>query len=175
MTNKEMTELFAVMLLAWPNAETFKGGIAKLAPTIRLWTSCTADVDFWTGQQAVIRLCKKCKFPPTIAEFQEQVGSVNDDIKNLIGRTYRGIRSAKALYGSIADFYAKLQPGSFTKMVIDTVGGIEALYRTWTDNSGSVCSVWNLQKIEDACRSVIRGQPELVGGQCIEITAQSRR
>lgn len=58
MTGKEMTELFAVMLLAWPNAETFKGGIAKLAPTIKLWVSCTTDVDFWTGQQAVIRLCQ---------------------------------------------------------------------------------------------------------------------
>ena len=58
MTGKEMTELFAIMLLAWPNAETFKGGIPKLAPTIKLWVSCTANVDFWTGQQAVVRLCQ---------------------------------------------------------------------------------------------------------------------
>ena len=30
MTHKEMSEIFAVMLLAYPNAEVFKGGIAKL-------------------------------------------------------------------------------------------------------------------------------------------------
>ena len=68
------------MLLAWPNAETFKGGIKKLAPTIRLWTASTMDVDYWTGQQAIIRLCKICKFPPTIAEFREQAKAVNKDL-----------------------------------------------------------------------------------------------
>ena len=67
MTNQEMTELFSVMLLAWPQAEMFKGGIAKLGPTIELWTACTRDIDFWTGQQAVVLLCKTSKFPPTIA------------------------------------------------------------------------------------------------------------
>lgn len=41
MTHKEMSEIFAVMLLAYPNAEVFKGGIAKLGPTINLWvTAC---------------------------------------------------------------------------------------------------------------------------------------
>lgn len=35
MTHKEMSEIFAVMLLAYPNAEVFKGGIAKLGPTTR--------------------------------------------------------------------------------------------------------------------------------------------
>lgn len=175
MTNKEMTELFAVMLLAWPNAETFKGGIAKLAPTIKLWTSCTADVDFWTGQQAVIRLCQKCKFPPTIAEFREQVDSVNSDIKSLTSRAYQEIRSAEAMYGSITAFYERLPPGNFTRVVIDTVGGIEALTRTWTDNSGKVCAMWNLREIEDACRSVIRGRPALVGGQLPALTAPETR
>lgn len=39
MTHKEMSEIFAVMLLAYPNAEVFKGGIAKLGPTINLWVT----------------------------------------------------------------------------------------------------------------------------------------
>lgn len=76
MTKKEMTELFGVMLLAWPNAEMFKGGVAKLGPTIELWTACLTDVDFWLGQQAVIRLCRECKFPPSIAEFKEKADAV---------------------------------------------------------------------------------------------------
>ena len=137
MTGKEMTELFAIMLLAWPNAETFKGGIPKLAPTIKLWVSCTADVDFWTGQQAVVRLCQHCKFPPTIAEFREQVDNVNKDI--------------------------------------DTVGGVDALSRTWTDNSGKECSMWKLREIEDACRIVIRGRPAMVGGELPALNAKNGR
>ena len=59
MTRKEMTEIFSVMLLAWPNAEMFKGGVQKLGPTIELWTACLPDVDFWQGQQAVIKLCRE--------------------------------------------------------------------------------------------------------------------
>ena len=73
MTQKEMTELFAIMLLAYPNAEIFKGGIQKLAPTIELWTRCLPEVDYWTGQHAVLKLCRECKYPPTIAAFKEKV------------------------------------------------------------------------------------------------------
>ena len=56
MTHKEMSEIFAVMLLAYPNAEVFKGGIAKLGPTINLWVTCLPEIDFWTGQQAVVEV-----------------------------------------------------------------------------------------------------------------------
>lgn len=175
MTGKEMTELFAVMLLAWPNAETFKGGIAKLAPTIKLWVSCTADVDFWTGQQAVVRLCQHCKFPPTIAEFLEQVDNVNKDIKHLIDQAFQEIRSANTMYDSLTSFYAELPPGHFTRAVIDVVGGVDALSRTWTDNSGKECSMWNLREIEDACRIVIRGRPTMVGGELPALNARNGR
>ena len=61
MTHKEMSEIFAVMLLAYPNAEVFKGGIAKLGPTINLWVTCLPEIDFWTGQQAVVKLVRECK------------------------------------------------------------------------------------------------------------------
>lgn len=175
MTSKEMTELFAVMLLAWPNAETFKGGIAKLAPTIKLWTACTADVDFWTGQQAVMRLCKSCKFPPTIAEFRDQVENVNGDIKRLTSKVYQEIRNAEYLYGSLAEFYKSLSADNFTRVVIDTVGGLAALSRSFKDKSGKEQSMWNLREIEDACQAVIRKRPALVGGQLPALTAPETR
>lgn len=79
-----MTEIFSVMLLAWPNAEMFKGGVAKLGPTIELWAACLSDVDFWLGQQAVIRLCRECKFPPSIAEFKEKADNVQQEIRSRI-------------------------------------------------------------------------------------------
>lgn len=175
MTNKEMTELFAVMLLAWPNAETFKGGIAKLAPTIKLWTSCTTDVDFWTGQQAVIRLCQKCKFPPTIAEFREQVESVNRDIKALCDRTFQDIRHADVMYGSLDAFYKGLPDNSLTRMTIDVMGGLGALTSISKDCGGREYSMWNWRGIEDACESIIRRRPALVGGQLPALTAPEPR
>ena len=51
MTRAEMTEIFAVLMLAYPNAEMFKAPnrqalMDKLAPTITLWATCLADVDF---------------------------------------------------------------------------------------------------------------------------------
>ncbi|MDE7054383.1 MAG: hypothetical protein K2O84_06150 [Oscillospiraceae bacterium] len=175
MTGKEMTELFAVMLLAWPNAETFKGGIAKLAPTINLWVSCTADVDFWTGQQAVIRLCQHCKFPPTIAEFREQVDNVNKDIKSITSQTFQEIRNAELMYGSIEEFYTGLPPGNFTRAVIDTVGGVAALTRISKDVGGHEHSMWNWSGIEDACQTVIRGRPAMVGGELPALNAKNGR
>lgn len=92
MTKKEMTEIFSVMLLAWPNAEMFKGGVAKLGPTIELWTDCLSDVDFWLGQQAVIRLCRECKFPPSIAEFKEK--QTTSSRKSGHALTWSGTRSS---------------------------------------------------------------------------------
>ena len=77
MTRAEVTEIFAVLMMAYPNAEMFKAPDkdslkAKLAPTITLWTTCLRDIDFWAAQQAVIRVCQTCKFPPTIAEMREK-------------------------------------------------------------------------------------------------------
>lgn len=163
MTNKEMAEIFSIMLLAWPNSETFKGGIAKLEPTIRLWTSCTADVDFWTGQQAVYRLCRQCKFPPTIAEFQEQANAVNAEIRVLANRTLSEIRCADAL-DSIAGFYKSLPRGSFTREVIDTLGGPDALSIT-SAHDGKITSIWNLPGIEAACQSIVCRCPAIIGGR----------
>ena len=175
MKDTEMTEIFSIMLLAWPNAEAFKGGIAHLKPTVQLWTACTADVDFWTGQQAVIRLCQRCKFPPTIAEFREQVDNVNRDIRCLTDRTCQEIRSANVMYGSVVAFYNRLPPGNFTRAVIDTVGGIEALTHTGTDDSGKTYFMWNLREIKDACRTVIRGRPAMVSGELPAPDVKRRR
>ena len=72
MTHKEMSEIFAVMLLAYPNAEVFKGGIAKLGPTINLWVTCLPEIDFWTGQQAVVKLVRECKLDMGLGKTPEE-------------------------------------------------------------------------------------------------------
>lgn len=174
MTRKEMTELFSVMLLAWPNAEAFKGGVQKLAPTIRLWTACTADVDLWTGQQAVYRLCKSCKFPPTIAEFRAQAERVNAEIQAIAGQVAMEIRAADALCGSVAAFYETLPKGALTREAIDVLGGPDALTISLT-HDGKTASVWNLQGIEAACRMIVQKQPAWIGGKLPAILSAENR
>lgn len=167
MTKKEMTEVFSVMMLAWPNAEMFKGGIQKLAPTIELWTACLSDVDYWLAQQAVVRLCKECKFPPTIAEFRERVQAVRDDMQLRIDSAFQRIRSATLLYGSLEEFYAQLPPGDMLKTVIGTMGGVQAL-TTPLDKGGSM---WNFEGFRAAYTALIRNENALEGGRKRALTA----
>lgn len=149
MTKKEMTELFSVMLLAWPNAEMFRGGIAKLGPTVELWAACTADVDFWTGQQAVVRLCKKCKFPPTIAEFREEADGVTREIKGSIDQEWNFIRASRLLDKSLDAWYGSLHPASRVKAVVDIMGGPAALL-------SADGRMWNYDGFSSAYQKLIR-------------------
>lgn len=174
MTNKEMAEIFSVMLLAWPYAEVFKGGIAKLGPTIKLWTSCTADVDFWTGQQAVFRLCETCKFPPTIAEFREQVDAVNSKIKSLIDNAFLELRNAEPLYHSLENYYKGLSDASLSKKAIDLMGGVDALTLSHEHN-GKTYHQWNVSGFERACATVIRGMPTLVDGKPLALPTKKKQ
>lgn len=149
MTKKEMTELFSVMLLAWPNAEMFKGGVAKLGPTIELWTACLTDVDFWLGQQAVIRLCRECKFPPSIAEFKEKADAVKQEIDSHISLQWNQLRFSRLLDESPGEWYRQLPPNSEVRAVIDALGGIEKFA---TDGEGS----WNYYEFRDMYERFIR-------------------
>lgn len=132
MNRAEMTEIFAVLMIAYPQAEMFKAESQqalkeKLAPTISLWTTCLKDIDFWTAQQAVVRVCQKCKFPPTIAEMREAAEDVKHQVKSEIEWAYMMARSAvnTLMDGeTLNDAYASLPTRS--KKVIDAMGGMEA-------------------------------------------------
>ena len=149
MTKKEMTEIFSVMLLAWPNAEMFKGGVAKLGPTIELWTACLSDVDFWLGQQAVIRLCRECKFPPSIAEFKEKADNVQQEIRSRIDLEWNDIKFSRLLDKSPQEWYQRLPPNSDVKAVIDALGGMEKFA---TKGEGG----WNYYEFRDMYEKLIR-------------------
>lgn len=159
MTKQEMTEIFSVMLLAWPNAEMFKGGIQKLGPTIELWAACTSDIDFWTAQQAVIKLCKECKFPPSIAEFRERVEKVNAEISSRISSAWQQIRTEGMLGYTNQEIYDSFTPDSLPRRAIDMIGGPNAL--TIPVSNGMEC--WNHEAWEQAYRSLLRQQNSLTG------------
>ena len=128
MTKTEMTELFAVMSLAWPNAEMFKNGVGKLGPTIALWTACLADLDYATAQKAMVKLCRECKFPPAIAELREASDKVNAEIRGEAEMAYLHVRNAVRLMDTtgqtMEDIYRELPTRS--RKVIDAMGGMEA-------------------------------------------------
>ena len=148
-TKKEMTEIFSVMLLAWPNAEMFKGGVAKLGPTIELWAACLSDVDFWTAQQAVVRLCRTCKFPPSIAEFREQADAVGRDVQSRIDLAWNEVKWSRLLDRSPEEWYKRLRPGSDIRAVVDALGGPERL----VSEDGKR---WNYYEFRDMYEKLIR-------------------
>lgn len=73
MNKKEITEIFSLFMMAYPSAEIFKGGKEKLGPTIMFWADQFSGVDFKTGVEAAKQLCKTSKYPPTQAEYAEQI------------------------------------------------------------------------------------------------------
>ena len=133
MNRAEMTEIFAVLMLAYPNAEMFKAPTQeelkeKLAPVVTLWTTCLRDVDFWTAQRAVVKVCQGCKFPPTIAEMREAADAVTRETRQEVEEAYmmarnelRYIRRA----GESAEDVLEHLP-TRTRKVIEAMGGLDA-------------------------------------------------
>lgn len=128
MTKTEMTELFAVMSLAWPQAEMFRGGVDKLGPTIALWTACLQDLDAWTAQKAMVKLCRECKFPPAIAELREAADAVNREIQGEVQMAYLYARNAVQMAGTRGETLEEVYKGLpvRSQKVIDAMGGMEA-------------------------------------------------
>lgn len=166
MTQKEMVEIFAVMLLAYPNAETFKGGIQKLGPTIELWTACLPEVDFWTGQQAVIKLCRECKFPPTIAEFKEKADAVKSEVRKQIDQAWDFLRMPMK-FRDATPLEAYNDAPDMTKAAINAMGGPDKLVITvvheFGDGSKRPVEEFNYYGFRDAYEHLLRIQSALPG------------
>ena len=91
MTIKEMSEIFALMLLAWPNAPMLRP--ENLEATINLWTLCLPEVDFLTGQMATIQLCRTCHYPPSIAQMCEAAEEVRKELETEISGAMLSMRN----------------------------------------------------------------------------------
>lgn len=87
MTKTEVTELFSIMMLAWPQARMFQP--ETLRQTVELWAASTQDIDFETAKRAALTLCQRLKFPPSIAEFREAAEAVREtDRARMLEREY---------------------------------------------------------------------------------------
>lgn len=168
MTRAEMTEIFALLMIAYPNAEMFRAQTQqslkeKLAPTITLWTACLREVDFWTAQKAVIRLCRACKFPPTIAEMLEAAQTVGQEVAQEIRCAYLQARSAVLLEcGDPEEAYSTLP--TRTRKVIDEMGGMEAFLHPGE-------GMFDMQGFMDTYERLLRANPVgLPGGARKELS-----
>ena len=101
MTRKEVTEIFSIIMVAWPNSKIFSDE-QKLKPAVETWAACTKDIDFWTAKKTIISLCQNSKYPPSINEFRERAAEINaklaEDAKTLLDM----IRIGFNLYGNEA-------------------------------------------------------------------------
>lgn len=164
MTHKEMSEIFAVMLLAYPNAEVFKGGIAKLGPTINLWVTALPDVDFWTGQQAVVKLVRECKYPPTIAEFKEKADKVKGEMQSRISMQWDVIKMEIMCDGVAAAERAMRDTPEWSQ-VLALMGGSLEVSRTWDRGEGSASEYkeLNYSGFAKAYETILRRENALAG------------
>lgn len=126
MTKKEMSEIFGGMILAWPNAEMFRGGLQKLKPTVELWAACLPEIDYQTGQMVLRELCRKCKFPPTIAEFREEAEALSERIENATITAWLTFKNEMQMT-SLKQAYDELPPDSLTRRAINSIGGPERM------------------------------------------------
>ncbi len=144
MTKTEVSQLFSMMMLAWPGAKMFEGGMGVLRPTVKLWALCTEDVDFWTAQQAVVRLCRESRYPPTVGAFLEQARAVEGELRGSAREAFLRLKSADEL-GFLEEYCRSLPPGSPDRAAVDAMGGPEGLV-TVTESSAR----WNMAGIEQA-------------------------
>lgn len=114
------------MLMAWPNAEIFKGD--KLKPTVLFWHRCLSDIDFCVAQQAVVDLCKTSKFPPSIAEFRKCAEEVADRLQEELGLAWNLLCADLRRGRTLGEMYRDMADGSNVKRTIDIMGGPERIY-----------------------------------------------
>ena len=91
MTRGEMNQLFALIRLAWPNAPMLRP--EKLKETISFWTFCLPEVDFLTGQMAMIQLCRTSHYPPSIAQMRETAESIQKELEGEIHNALLAMRN----------------------------------------------------------------------------------
>lgn len=129
MNKKEVSEIFSLWSLNWPSAEMFQGGAEVLNARITLFANRFKDVSYWYGRQGALVSIDTRKFPPSIAEYREDIDKVISDTKQKIDLLYeitmRDIRLAKSQGQPIESVINDMLPAA--REIIDRMGGIKAL------------------------------------------------
>lgn len=127
MTALEISEIFTIWALNWPNAEMFQGGVKMLDFRCKIFAEQLADVDYWDGLLGAARSLKTRKYAPNIAEFSEDITEAKRQVKNEIDSAYLNARNSIVFFQdageSVEQILSRLPER--TQTVIRVMGGIE--------------------------------------------------
>ena len=128
MTAKEISEIFTIWALNWPNAEMFQGGVKMLDFRCRIFATQLSDVDYWDGLLGAARSLRVRKYAPNIAEFSEDIAEAKRQMKNEIDSAYLSARNSIVFFHdageSVEQIVSRLPER--TQTVIRVMGGIDA-------------------------------------------------
>ena len=169
MTTKEISEIFTIWALNWPNAELFQGGTKMLDFRCKIFAEHLSDVEYWDGLQGAAYSLKTRKFAPNIAEFREDIETAHGKILAEINEGYSALRSgyliAKSLGESPEDFITHLPQRSQT--VLRVMGGIEAF-------APSDSPTFNYDGFKNTYMTLLRRRNALTGDKYVELPAETR-
>lgn len=140
MSVAEILRLFSLLLLAYPNAEMFKGDIKKLKPTALLWSNCLQDIDFWLGKKAAMKLICESKYPPTIAAFREKAEEIRRENDACIRFQWNYFRQLTDLYG-MAEALDTFAPDAEIRKALAMTGATETALPAYSEFKSAYESV----------------------------------
>lgn len=96
MTRDNVKQILAKLTILYPHF-TVGEPIAGFKPT-DVWFEMIGDMDFEKAMEAVKACAKKCKYPPTIAEIQEEYDKIMSAEKHEQGEIKRYFEYARSYY-----------------------------------------------------------------------------
>ena len=169
MTPKEISEIFTIWALNWPNAELYQGGEEMLDLRCKIFAEHLSDVEYWDGLQGAAYSLKTRKFAPNIAEFREDIDTAHRMIMGEINDGYSALRSgcliAKSLGESPDDFIKRLPKR--TQTVLRVMGGLEAF-----DPPDS--PTFNYDGFKNTYMTLLRKRNALTGDRYKELPAEAK-
>lgn len=128
MTALEISEIFTVWAINWPNAEMFQGGVDMLNMRCKLFAQHFSDIDYWDGLCGAALSLETRKYAPNIAEFAEDIKAAKEKIRQEIDQAYLNARSAILMaesFGEDPEQAIERLPAR-SKTVITVMGGYDA-------------------------------------------------
>ncbi len=159
MNRKQMTELFAILMVAYPGAEMFRGETGRdlksaLGDTVTLWTACLSDVDPWIGRRAVLELVKTCRFAPTPAELRAAAGKAEEEVRQEIRDAYLAARNEAMIWDR--ETALRRMPAR-SRQAVEAMGGMDAF-------SPPGSSSFDMEGFLETYERLLRSTPEQLPG-----------
>lgn len=125
MNRKEISEIFSLWSLNWPNAEMFQGDRNLLNARITLYANRLQEVSYWFGRKGALISIDTRRFPPNIAEYREDISKAKAASEMISGMWFDQLRFADTRNGLEAAYTELPQP---VQEIVDEMGGMKRVY-----------------------------------------------